>query len=122
MISRALELAARGAGQVSPGPLVGCLIVGRGGETVGEGFYIYERVKHAETLALEQAGARARGATAYVARTARAHGPHAALHRGAHTRRSRARRRPHRRPEPARFGARLRTLERGGHRRHGRRS
>ena len=73
MISRALELAARGAGQVSPGPLVGCLIVGRGGETVGEGFYIYERVKHAETLALEQAGARARGATAYVTLEPHAH-------------------------------------------------
>jgi diaminohydroxyphosphoribosylaminopyrimidine deaminase/5-amino-6-(5-phosphoribosylamino)uracil reductase len=66
MMARALELAARGAGQVSPGPLVGCLIVDRSGETVGEGFYVYERVKHAETIALEEAGARARGATCYV--------------------------------------------------------
>ena len=63
---RALELAARGAGQVSPGPLVGCVVVSPEGEIVGEGFYLYEEVKHAETVALEQAGERARGATAYV--------------------------------------------------------
>src|SRR5919197_6728618 len=73
MMARALELAARGAGQVSPGPLVGCLIVDRSGETVGEGFYVYDRVRHAETLALEEAGARARGATAYVTLEPHAH-------------------------------------------------
>ena len=73
MMARALELAARGAGQVSPGPLVGCLIVDRSGEAVGEGFYVYDRVRHAETLALEQAGARARGATAYVTLEPHAH-------------------------------------------------
>ena len=66
MLARALELAARGRGQVSPSPLVGCVVVGRDGEVVGEGFYVYERVKHAEVLALEQAGERARGGTAYV--------------------------------------------------------
>ncbi|MCA1591708.1 MAG: bifunctional diaminohydroxyphosphoribosylaminopyrimidine deaminase/5-amino-6-(5-phosphoribosylamino)uracil reductase RibD [Acidobacteria bacterium] len=66
MMARALELAARGRGQVSPSPLVGCLIVDGGGAVAGEGFYLYERIKHAETLALEQAGERARGATAYV--------------------------------------------------------
>ncbi|HZB43734.1 MAG TPA: bifunctional diaminohydroxyphosphoribosylaminopyrimidine deaminase/5-amino-6-(5-phosphoribosylamino)uracil reductase RibD [Pyrinomonadaceae bacterium] len=70
---RALELAARGAGQVSPGPLVGCVVVDAAGETIGEGFYVYERVKHAETLALEQAGVRARGATAYVSLEPHAH-------------------------------------------------
>jgi diaminohydroxyphosphoribosylaminopyrimidine deaminase/5-amino-6-(5-phosphoribosylamino)uracil reductase len=73
MMTRALALAARGAGQVSPGPLVGCVIVDVGGEVVGEGFYVYEGVKHAETLALEQAGARARGATAYVTLEPHAH-------------------------------------------------
>ncbi|HEX8351703.1 MAG TPA: bifunctional diaminohydroxyphosphoribosylaminopyrimidine deaminase/5-amino-6-(5-phosphoribosylamino)uracil reductase RibD, partial [Pyrinomonadaceae bacterium] len=73
MMARALELAARGAGQVSPGPLVGCVIVDGRGEVVGEGFYVYEVVKHAETLALEQAGARARGATAYVTLEPHAH-------------------------------------------------
>jgi diaminohydroxyphosphoribosylaminopyrimidine deaminase/5-amino-6-(5-phosphoribosylamino)uracil reductase len=70
---RALELAARGLGQVSPSPLVGCVIVSAGGEVIGEGFYLYEGVKHAETLALEEAGERARGATAYVSLEPHAH-------------------------------------------------
>ena len=70
---RALELAARGAGQVSPSPLVGCVIAADGGEIVGEGFYLYDGVKHAETVALEEAGARARGATAYVSLEPHAH-------------------------------------------------
>jgi diaminohydroxyphosphoribosylaminopyrimidine deaminase / 5-amino-6-(5-phosphoribosylamino)uracil reductase len=73
MTARALALAARGAGQVSPGPLVGCVVVDVNGEVVGEGFYVYEGVKHAETLALEQAGGRARGATAYVTLEPHAH-------------------------------------------------
>lgn len=72
-MARALELAARGRGQVSPGPLVGCVMVSASGEVVGEGFYLYERVMHAETLALEMAGARAAGATAYVSLEPHAH-------------------------------------------------
>lgn len=70
---RALELAARGVGQVSPSPLVGCVIARGGGEVVGEGFYLAGRVSHAETVALEQAGERARGATAYVSLEPHAH-------------------------------------------------
>lgn len=70
---RALELAAQGSGQVSPSPLVGCVIVDSDGRIVGEGFYLYEGLKHAETLALEQAGARARGGTAYVSLEPHAH-------------------------------------------------
>jgi diaminohydroxyphosphoribosylaminopyrimidine deaminase / 5-amino-6-(5-phosphoribosylamino)uracil reductase len=73
MMARALELAARGAGQVSPGPLVGCVIVDESGEVAGEGFYVSERVRHAETIALEEAGNRARGATAYVTLEPHAH-------------------------------------------------
>jgi len=74
MIQRALDLAARGCGQVSTSPLVGCVIVSPdNGEVIGEGFYLYERVKHAETLALEQAGSRAAGATAYVSLEPHAH-------------------------------------------------
>lgn len=72
-MARSLALAARGAGQVSPGPLVGCVVVDGRGEVVGEGFYLFEGVKHAETLALEQAGSRARGATAYVTLEPHAH-------------------------------------------------
>jgi diaminohydroxyphosphoribosylaminopyrimidine deaminase/5-amino-6-(5-phosphoribosylamino)uracil reductase len=73
LMNRALELAAKGVGQVSPGPLVGCVIAGPEGEVVGEGLYVYEQLKHAETYALEQAGARARGATAYVSLEPHAH-------------------------------------------------
>lgn len=72
-MTRALELAAKGIGQVSPGPLVGCVIVSSEGEVVGEGFYVYEQLKHAETYALEQAGPRAKGATAYVSLEPHAH-------------------------------------------------
>ena len=73
MMARALELAAQGIGQVSPGPLVGCVIANDAGEIVGEGFYVFDKLKHAETYALEMAGARARGATAYVSLEPHAH-------------------------------------------------
>lgn len=73
MMRRALSLAARGCGQVSPSPLVGCVITDAGGGIAGEGFYLYEQVKHAETLALEEAGPRASGATAYVSLEPHAH-------------------------------------------------
>lgn len=62
---RVLKLAALGAGQASPNPLVGAVLV-RNGRIVGEGFHTYAEKKHAEVHALEQAGARARGATLYV--------------------------------------------------------
>jgi len=73
MMARALELAAKGVGQVSPGPLVGCVVVSPAGEIVGEGFYIFEAIKHAETIALAQAGEKARGATVYVSLEPHAH-------------------------------------------------
>ena len=73
MMARALELSTKGVGQVSPGPLVGCVIASETGEIVGQGFYIFEEVKHAETIALEEAGERARGGTAYVSLEPHAH-------------------------------------------------
>jgi diaminohydroxyphosphoribosylaminopyrimidine deaminase/5-amino-6-(5-phosphoribosylamino)uracil reductase len=73
MMRRALELAAKGVGQVSPSPLVGCVIVDKNGEIAGEGFYLYENLIHAEVIALEQAGERARGGTAYVSLEPHAH-------------------------------------------------
>lgn len=73
MMSRALELAAQGLGQVSPGPLVGTTIIDAQGQVVGEGFYLYDQIKHAETIALEQAGEQARGGTAYVSLEPHAH-------------------------------------------------
>lgn len=62
----ALELASKGIGLVSPNPLVGCVIVSPEGDVVGEGTYIKDNVTHAEALALQQAGEKARGGTAYV--------------------------------------------------------
>lgn len=64
-LERALELAERGRGKVGDHPLVGAVLV-RDGEIVGEGWYEQARVDHAETVALAQAGERARGATLYV--------------------------------------------------------
>jgi diaminohydroxyphosphoribosylaminopyrimidine deaminase/5-amino-6-(5-phosphoribosylamino)uracil reductase len=62
---RALELAERGRGKTGDHPLVGAVVV-RDGEVVGEGWYEYDGVRHAEVIALELAGEAARGATLYV--------------------------------------------------------
>jgi diaminohydroxyphosphoribosylaminopyrimidine deaminase / 5-amino-6-(5-phosphoribosylamino)uracil reductase len=64
-IERALELAERGRSKVEDHPLVGAVLV-QGDDVVGEGWYEYARVDHAEAIALAQAGERARGATLYV--------------------------------------------------------
>jgi diaminohydroxyphosphoribosylaminopyrimidine deaminase/5-amino-6-(5-phosphoribosylamino)uracil reductase len=66
MMRRALELARQGIAFASPNPRVGAVIVDREGKIVGEGSYTYDGVKHAEILALEKAGEKARGATVYV--------------------------------------------------------
>lgn len=71
--SRAIELAREGVGQVSPNPLVGCVIVSKDGEIVGEGSYIFDEVTHAEVIALAQAGERAKGGTAYISLEPHAH-------------------------------------------------
>jgi diaminohydroxyphosphoribosylaminopyrimidine deaminase / 5-amino-6-(5-phosphoribosylamino)uracil reductase len=62
---RALDLAARGTGLVSPNPLVGAILV-RDGEVVGEGWHEGPGRPHAEVVALESAGDRAGGSTLYV--------------------------------------------------------
>src|SRR5271156_2997987 len=63
---RALDLARAGIGLVSPNPAVGAVVVDASGREVGIGTHAYDGVKHAEVLALEQAGTRARGATLYL--------------------------------------------------------
>jgi len=63
---KALELARAGVGLVSPNPAVGAVIVNASGREVGTGTHTYAGVKHAEVLALEQAGSQARGATLYL--------------------------------------------------------
>lgn len=62
----ALSIAAEGAGLVSPNPLVGCVIFDSNGVIAGRGSYLKSRIVHAEAVALEEAGERARGGTAYV--------------------------------------------------------
>jgi diaminohydroxyphosphoribosylaminopyrimidine deaminase/5-amino-6-(5-phosphoribosylamino)uracil reductase len=64
-MARAIELAARGEGLVEPNPMAGCTLVADG-ETVGEGWHHKFGGPHAEIAALHSAGARARGATAFV--------------------------------------------------------
>src|SRR6476661_10662766 len=63
---QALDLARRGSGLTSPGARVGAVITDASGQFVGEGFYTFDGLKHAEVLALEQAGASARGGTIYL--------------------------------------------------------
>ncbi len=62
---RALAVAEEGWGRVAPNPMVGALVV-RDGEIVAEGFHAEWGGPHAEVVALERAGSRARGATLYV--------------------------------------------------------
>ncbi|MGA8271412.1 MAG: bifunctional diaminohydroxyphosphoribosylaminopyrimidine deaminase/5-amino-6-(5-phosphoribosylamino)uracil reductase RibD [Candidatus Sulfotelmatobacter sp.] len=65
-LSRALGLARQGMGLASPNPYVGAVIVDTQEQIVGTGVYTYHEVKHAEVLALEQAGEQSRGGTLYI--------------------------------------------------------
>jgi diaminohydroxyphosphoribosylaminopyrimidine deaminase / 5-amino-6-(5-phosphoribosylamino)uracil reductase len=62
---RAIALARRGTALTSPGAMVGAVIV-KNDAVIGEGFYTWDGVHHAETLALQQAGEASKGATVYV--------------------------------------------------------
>lgn len=62
----ALDLAKRGVALASPNPMVGCVLVSPDDRVVGRGFHTWNGLKHAEILALEEAGPAAKGATAYV--------------------------------------------------------
>jgi len=65
-LSRALDRARQGVALTSPNPSVGAVIVDAEGAVVGTGSHTYDGLKHAEILALEQAGEKARGATLYI--------------------------------------------------------
>lgn len=65
-LQRALEAARKGTALVSPNPCVGAILVSDGGFILGEAFHTYDGVKHAEILAIEQAGAKAKGSTLYI--------------------------------------------------------
>ena len=64
-IREALALAREGRAQASPNPLVGAVLV-REDRIVGRGFHTFAGRRHAEIVALEEAGERARGATLYI--------------------------------------------------------
>jgi diaminohydroxyphosphoribosylaminopyrimidine deaminase/5-amino-6-(5-phosphoribosylamino)uracil reductase len=63
---RALDLARAGVGLASPNPAVGAVVLDAAGHEVGAGTHTYDGLKHAEVLALEQAGDHARGGTLYL--------------------------------------------------------
>jgi len=65
-LQRALELAERGRGTTRPNPVVGAVVVSPSGDVVGEGWHERKGGPHAEVVALEAAGKRARDATLYV--------------------------------------------------------
>jgi diaminohydroxyphosphoribosylaminopyrimidine deaminase/5-amino-6-(5-phosphoribosylamino)uracil reductase len=65
-LRRALDLARQGIGLTSPNPCVGAVVVDAKGEIVGTGSHTYDGLKHAEILAIEQAGEKTRGATLYI--------------------------------------------------------
>jgi len=64
-MARALALARKGEALAHPNPMVGAIVVA-GDRAMGQGFHTYDGKKHAEILALEEAGGRARGATLYT--------------------------------------------------------
>ncbi len=64
-MARALALAVKGINTTHPNPRVGCVVV-NGGAVAGEGWHRFAGGEHAEIIALEQAGKRAKGATVYL--------------------------------------------------------
>jgi diaminohydroxyphosphoribosylaminopyrimidine deaminase/5-amino-6-(5-phosphoribosylamino)uracil reductase len=64
-LERAIELAERGRGTTRPNPVVGAVLVADG-DVVGEGWHERRGGPHAEMVALQKAGERARGATLYI--------------------------------------------------------
>ena len=66
LMRRALFHAARAEGGTVPNPMVGAVVVDADGVVVGQGYHERAGQAHAEVVALEAAGARARGATMYV--------------------------------------------------------
>lgn len=64
-MARAVDLAWRGWGRVHPNPLVGATVLA-GHALVGEGWHAEHGDRHAEPIALDQAGGRAAGATLVV--------------------------------------------------------
>ena len=65
-MDRALRLAGLADGLTSPNPLVGAVVLSAAGELVGEGYHRKAGEGHAELMALQQAGSKAKGGSLYV--------------------------------------------------------
>lgn len=65
-MARCLALAELGTGNVSPNPMVGAVVLDAQGRKVGEGYHQRAGEAHAEVIALDQAGDRAKGGTLYI--------------------------------------------------------
>lgn len=65
-MDRALRLAGLADGLTSPNPLVGAVVLSAAGELVGEGYHRKAGEAHAELMALQQAGSKAKGGSLYV--------------------------------------------------------
>ena len=65
-MSMALGEARRSIALASPNPCVGAVLISPEGQSIASAHYTYDGVRHAEILALEQAGSAARGATLYT--------------------------------------------------------
>lgn len=66
LLQRAARRGIRGHGGAEPNPLVGCVIADAEGCIIAEGHHAYCGGPHAEVVALDCAGERARGGTAWV--------------------------------------------------------
>lgn len=66
LLAQALELARQGIAQTSPNPSVGAVLTNDVGDVIATAFHTYEGKKHAEVLAIEQAGPRAQESTLYI--------------------------------------------------------
>ena len=62
----AIRLALKGEGLTSPNPMVGSVVVSRGGRELGRGFHERAGQAHAEINALKRAGKKAKGAILYI--------------------------------------------------------
>jgi len=65
-MAEAVRLGETARGRSAPNPNVGCLIVSSNGEVVGRGATALGGRPHAEAIALDKAGKKARGSTVYV--------------------------------------------------------
>ena len=111
----ALDLARAGLALTSPNPCVGAVIVDDAGKVAGSGSHTYDGLKHAETLAIEQAGIEgARRNTLCESGTLLSSGTHTALRKCHSFGRHQASCRSNGRSKSARSWARFRSIARCG--------